>query len=82
MRASKVENCANPDCGAEFRRLGTGTLYTLHVNRPQPWGLPEHIKQKVVWLCSRCSQTHEVQFDQQHCQVLVIRRERSRRQSA
>jgi len=82
MRACKVENCANPECKAEFKRLGTGKLYTLQVKRPQAWGLPNDIKQMVVWLCSRCALTHEVEFDHQHCQVLVLRRERSHRQSA
>jgi len=82
MPAAKVKNCANPECNAEFRRLGTGKLYILHVTHPQAWGLPPHAKQKVVWLCSRCAQTQEVEFDKQHCQVLLVRRERSRRQSA
>jgi hypothetical protein len=82
MRASKVEMCANPECQAEFKRLGTGKLYTLHVTHSQAWGLPIHIKQKVVWLCSRCALTHDVEFDKQHCQVLVVRHERSRRQTA
>jgi len=82
MCASHIEKCANPDCHAQFRRLGAGKLYTLHVNRPQAWGLPPNVRQKVVWLCGRCAQTREVEFDTQHCQVLVIRRERLRRQSA
>jgi len=82
MRNSKVHHCANPECGAEFKRLGTGRLYTLPVTRSEAWGLPVHIKQKVVWLCSRCALTHEVEFDKQHCQVLLVRRERSHRQTA
>ena len=82
MPASTVHKCANPECKAEFKRLGSGKLYTLAVTRPQAWGLPAHIKQKVVWLCSRCALTREVEFDEQHCQVLLVRRERSRRQSA
>ena len=82
MCASHVEKCANPDCHAPFKRLGTGKLYTLHVTRPQAWGLPLDVKQKVVWLCGRCAQTHDVEFDKQHCQVLVLRHERSHRQPA
>lgn len=82
MRASKVETCANPDCKAEFKRLGTGKLYTLPVTRSQAWGLPTHNKLKVVWLCSQCARTHEVVFDKLHCQVLVVKREKSHRQTA
>jgi hypothetical protein len=81
MRASRVEMCANPGCQAEFKRLGLGKLYTLPVTRSQAWGLPAHIKQKVAWLCSRCALTHEVEFDKQHCQVLVVRREKPHRQT-
>lgn len=82
MRASNVEICANPGCRAEFKRLGTGKLYTLPVTRSQAWGLPTHIKQKVVWLCSHCARTHEVRFDKQHCRVLLVRRDKSHRQTA
>ncbi len=77
MRDSRIEKCANPDCHAEFKRLGTGKLYTLAVRSPHAWGLPPHVRQKVVWLCSRCAQTREVEFDKQHCRVLVVTRERS-----
>jgi hypothetical protein len=82
MPASSLGKCANPECQAEFKRLGTGKLYTLPVTRPQAWGLPTRIKQKVVWLCSRCARTHDVEFDKQHCQVLLVHREKSHRQTA
>jgi hypothetical protein len=81
MRA-QLDKCANPACDAEFKRLGTGKLYTLSVSRPQAWGLPSTVKQKVVWLCARCALTTEVQFDKQHCQVLLVKREHSHLQSA
>jgi hypothetical protein len=79
---ARVDRCANPECNAEFKRLGTGKLYTFPVARPQVWGLPASIKQKVVWLCSKCAATRDVQFDAQQHQVVLIKRERSRRQSA
>ena len=82
MSSPTLGKCANPDCKAEFKRLGTGKIYTLPVVRPQEWGLPAHVKQKVVWLCSKCAATREVEFDKQHCQVLVVWRERSHRQTA
>ena len=82
MRAARVERCVNPQCEAEFKRLGTGKLYTLPVSRPQAWGLPAHVKQMVVWLCSKCAVTREVEFDTQRCEVVIVSRERSHRQSA
>jgi len=82
MPAAVLGKCANPECKAEFKRLGTGTIYTLQVNRPQEWGLPPHVRQKVVWLCAKCAATKRVEFDQKHCQVRIVGREQMRRQSA
>ncbi len=77
-----VGKCANPDCGCEFKRMGTGRIYTLQVRDPQSWGLPEHVKQKVVWLCAQCDHHKQVRFDREHCQVLVVNRNERLRQSA
>ena len=77
-----LNKCANPSCTAEFKRLGTGKIFTQAVNQPQNWGLPAHVKQKVVWLCSKCAQTNNVVFDHQHCQVQVVSRARVQRRSA
>ncbi|MGC2112368.1 MAG: hypothetical protein WA655_22810 [Candidatus Korobacteraceae bacterium] len=77
MRPPGLGKCANPDCKAEFKRLGTGKIYTLPVRRPLAWGLPANVKQKVIWLCSKCAMTKEVQFDQEHYQVLVVGRHRA-----
>ena len=59
-----------------------GKIYTSPVKQPQAWGLPPHIKQKVVWLCGKCATSHKVVFDQQRCQVLVINHERVHKRSA
>jgi hypothetical protein len=82
MRHPGLGNCANPDCKAEFKRLGTGRIYTLPVNEPLAWGLPAHIKQKVVWLCSQCAMTKIVEFDRQHFRVLIVTRAHTRQKSA
>lgn len=82
MPASELRKCANPECTAEFKRLGTGRIYTLPVACPQAWGLPAHVRQKVVWLCGKCALTKHVEFDEQRCQVLVVSRQQSHRQSA
>jgi hypothetical protein len=72
MSVSSLGKCINPGCGAEFKRLGTGRIFTHPVKHPQAWGLPPNIKQKVVWLCGKCAQSHKVIFDHQRCQVLVL----------
>jgi hypothetical protein len=82
MRVPGLGKCANPECKAEFKRLGTGKIFSAPVEQPQAWGLPPNIKQKVVWLCARCAMTRQVKFDQQHCQVLIVSRHGSHRQSA
>ena len=82
MRAPRLGKCANQECTAEFKRLGTGKIYTLPVSKPAAWGLPPNVKQKVVWLCGKCALTNEVQFGREHYQVLVIARNRIYRQSA
>ncbi|HUI84035.1 MAG TPA: hypothetical protein VL240_07425 [Candidatus Binatia bacterium] len=81
MRAPALGKCANPGCKAEFKRLGSGEIYTLPVSQPRAWGLPAHVRQKVIWLCSACAAIKQVKFDQEHCEVLVVNR-RSRRQTA
>jgi hypothetical protein len=82
MRVAMVKRCANPECENEFKRLGNGKLYTLAVTRPQAWGLPADVKQKVVWLCSECAATRDVEFDKQHHRVVLVVREQLRRQPA
>lgn len=82
MRLPQIGKCANPDCRVEFKRLGTGKIYTLPVTQSQAWGLPPNIKQKVVWLCAKCAASKDVEFDEQHLQVLVVSRQRSRQQTA
>jgi hypothetical protein len=82
MRLPELAKCANPGCKAEFKRLGTGTIYTLPVTESQAWGLPANVKQKVVWLCSKCAMTKQVEFDRQHHQVLVVRRQAPQQRSA
>lgn len=82
MRSDRLGKCVNPGCAAEFKRLGTGRIFTSPVKQPQAWGLPPHSKQKVVWLCGKCAASYRVVFDQQRCQVLVINSERVQKRSA
>lgn len=82
MPTAALRKCANPECRAEFKRLGSGQIYTLPVTRPQDWGLPPQSRQKVVWLCARCALSKHVEFDQEHCQVLVVSRRQAPRRTA
>lgn len=82
MRASGLGKCVNPGCRADFKRLGTGKIFSSPIKQPQAWGLPSHIRQKVVWLCAKCAANHKVVFDQQRCQVLVVNIERVHKRSA
>ena len=82
MPISAVGKCVNPECNAEFKRLGTGQIYSFPVHKPLTWGLPPHVKQKVVWLCGKCAMTKQVKLDQQRCQVLITERARVHKRSA
>lgn len=82
MQDSRLGKCANPECRAEFKRLGTGQIFTSPVKHPQAWGLPAHIHQKVAWLCAKCAAQHRVVFDQQRCQVVIVNHERVHKRSA
>ena len=82
MPAPVLGKCANPECQAEFKRLGTGKIYTRPVSHPQAWGLPPHVKQKVLWLCSKCAAENQVEFDEKHCQVRVVSRTQLRRKQS
>ena len=72
MDTEKLGKCANPECNTEFKRLGTGRVYSIYVTEPVRWGLPPNIRQKVVWLCSSCAKTKQVHFDREQCRVLVV----------
>src|SRR5271165_6600025 len=72
MITAMLGKCANPECNCEFKRLGTGRIYSLQVRDPERWGLPAHMKQKVVWLCAKCNYMKEVRFDCENGQVLLV----------
>lgn len=71
---SGLDTCANSACNQAFRRLGDGKLYVFTVDDPEKWGLPVHLKQKVVWLCSACSTLMYVRLDRRRHRVQVVHR--------
>ncbi len=56
---STVSHCANPKCGAEFKRLGEGVLFICPTD---PEVTVNHLRQKAIWLCEACAREFEVQF--------------------
>ena len=63
MNPPKVSHCANPDCDAEFKRMGEGKLSVRPAN---PKTTANRSQQKAVWLCASCAKRFEVQFDHSH----------------
>jgi hypothetical protein len=55
--SSSVSHCANPDCHAEFKRMGQGTLF---VCPSDPEVTVNHLRQRVVWLCDACAREFEM----------------------
>jgi len=82
MSVPRLSKCANPDCSNQFKRLGSGKIYTLPVDDPKAWGLAPQVRQKVVWLCGKCAATREVAFDLVRHEVQVVGKRAWGRQSA
>ena len=77
-----INGCANTACSQEFRKLGDGKLYAFTVDDPQNWGLPGHLKQKVVWLCGACSGSMYVRLDRRRHRVQLVHRHAESRPTA
>ncbi|MBV8205215.1 MAG: hypothetical protein JO041_00340 [Acidobacteria bacterium] len=69
-----LSSCANASCAEQFRRLGDGKVYAFPIDDPENWGLPAHLKQKVVWLCRACSAAHYVRLDRRRHRVQLVHR--------
>jgi hypothetical protein len=48
------------------------------VNDPLAWGLPEDVKQKVVWICDECSQRYRLRLDRKQHTIELVSRARGR----
>lgn len=72
--------CANSNCNAHLHRMGDGKLYAFPVDDPKSWGLPPHLKQKVVWLCGECAGNMYVRLDRRHHRVQLVHRHAYARQ--
>lgn len=67
MLKPNVSTCANPNCSAEFKRLGDGKLFiepaNLHIK-----GRPE----RIVWLCGSCSRSHDLRYDREKQEFVLV----------
>jgi hypothetical protein len=72
--AVSIAECANPACGAPFQRFGVGQLFVFPISDPLEWNLPEHAKQKVVWLCPACCEDLYVRLNRRKRNVQIIRK--------
>ena len=76
---SNVSTCAVPGCDSKFQRLGDGELFVSHISDPKAWGLPPHVKQKVIWLCDGCCHEYHVRFDRRHHSAQLVRKSVTRK---
>jgi hypothetical protein len=56
----RVSHCANPECNAEFTRLGQGTLF---ICPSDPEVTVNRRRQTVIWLCDACAPEFGVQLE-------------------
>jgi len=76
---SDVSKCAKPGCDSKFVRLGDGELFVFAITDPKAWGLPLHIKQKVLWLCDGCCEKYYVRFDRRHHLAQIVSKPATRK---
>jgi hypothetical protein len=77
-----VSACANPECASKFVRFGEGELFVFPIADPNAWGLPSHAKQKVLWLCEKCSSVLFVRLDRRHHSAQIVSRPHATRRVA
>ena len=56
----RVSHCANPECNAEFKRMGQGKLF---ICPSDPVVTVNHLRQKAIWLCDACAHEFEAKFE-------------------
>lgn len=66
MLKPSVSICANPNCSAEFKRLGDGKLFT------EPPNVHEKDRpRRMIWLCETCSQSYTMRFDREQREFVL-----------
>jgi len=68
MKNANISQCANPECGREFKRMGEGKLFV----HPAKGNLAS--TQKALWLCSVCVEQFELRYDRCQEEFHLVRR--------
>jgi len=79
---SDVSMCANPECKSKFKRFGDGELFVFSVSDAKAWGLPAHVRQKVLWLCDGCCSKYYIRFDRRHHAAQIVHKPAATRKVA
>jgi hypothetical protein len=72
--APDVSKCASSECNRRFHKLGEGKVWAFPIFDPESWGLPAHLRQKIVWLCDRCAEEMYVRLDRKHHVIQLVQR--------
>lgn len=67
MLKPNVSTCVNPNCSAEFKRLGDGKLFTQPANV-----YVQGRARQVVWLCGSCSRDHDLRYDREKHEFILL----------
>jgi hypothetical protein len=71
MENAGISTCANPQCGAEFKRLGEGKLFVRRAEKGD-----KESTQKALWLCASCAGHFDLRYDRQKREYVLITRRR------
>ncbi len=70
-----VAKCANPECGAEFRRLGTGKLFVKTLTKATG---SSGNAQRTAWLCAKCTEHgFDLRFDRKSAKFQLVERKKA-----
>lgn len=68
---ANISQCANPECGQAFKRLGEGKLFV--------WPLQQDdggVMQKTLWLCPECAKRFDLRYDRRQQEYHLVRHHR------
>jgi hypothetical protein len=71
MESANISTCANPQCDAEFKRLGEGKLFVRRAEKGD-----KELTQKARWLCSSCAERFDLRYDRHKEEYSLLTRRR------
>jgi hypothetical protein len=71
MKNTNVSQCANPECGRKFKRLGEGKLFVRQAGKDDQGPM-----QKALWLCASCMEHFDLRYDRRQQEYHLVRRKR------